>query len=114
MKNKLHTRQQGPKARVMYASTHSVTGELAGFYGYARPDMDTVSVAVIPCASLREARARVKFERLGWEGKVEAVAEAIKNELVPSDMWTDADWNYRDEAIVILALLGHAKPKKGV
>lgn len=60
MKNKPHTRQQGPKARVMWVAnsgTH-ITGST--YKPYTSAECDRFTGAFIPCSSLREARAIVK------------------------------------------------------
>lgn len=68
--------------------------------------------AVIPCASIGEARQRVRFERMGWEEKVEVVAKSIHftapGEYAP---WTEINHlvrtRYRERARAALLALGH-------
>lgn len=75
-------KQTAQKPRVMYAE-HTLRRPLESTNTLRFTDVGAhdhcIPVAVIPCQSLKQARQRVKFERMGWEEKVEAVALALYN-----------------------------------
>jgi hypothetical protein len=101
-------KQTAQKSRVMYAE-HTLRRPLESTNTLRFTDVGAhdhcIPVAVIPCQSLKQARQRVKFERMGWEEKDRAIRDA---------MASGGDWSYGRQPLVadlsraVLLALGHA------
>lgn len=95
-----------PKARVMWINSDEAAVSHQFIFAYTPP-------ALIPCATLKQARQRVRFERMGWEEKAELVARAICDFSRNWDGAWDRDTNmgsrfgYMRDAEAVLLALGH-------
>lgn len=106
--------KSAPKARVMWADRGICLNDkhAVGFINRPGKDVYIAPVLVRPCHSKAQAAQLARFANLTWEEKVERVAKAIQNSLVPFSVRSGIDWDYRNEARAVLRLLGE-QPGKG-
>lgn len=101
------TKAKLPKPRIAWAQDNRIFAPSKAHFT-PNPKRRVHPVVFLPVDDLKEARARVRFERMGWEEKAEAVAEAI---LAPyggnaGSALTNAAPNYAKSALLALGHKG--------